>query len=423
MFLAKGNTMQYTVPFSEELIRDIIEEVGTPVHIIDERGVRETARKLYKAFSWAPGFKNFYAVKANPNPHLLRVLAEEGMGADCSSMTELVKAGLAGITGENIMFSSNNTARGEFAKAVELGAIINLDDINMIDFLEKEAGIPEVICFRYNPGPLQKGTKFFGGNPEEQKYGAMKEQLFEAYQIMAEKGVKRFGIHTMFHSNCLQAEKFVGIAEMLYDFIFEMGRDYGIRFDFANHGGGMGIPYDLDDEPLDVNKVSSGMQRAYDEKIIGRGLDPVNIYFENGRMITGPHGYLVSEVIHKKEIYRDYIGLDACMVDNPRPAMYGAYHHISILGKENEPQNHVCDVVGSLCENNDKFAIQRALPKTALGDIAILHNDGAHTEAMGSNYNDKPRSPQVLVPLDGGFKVIKRRETIEDLLRRYMPLD
>ncbi len=415
--------MQFTVPFSKDLIYQIIEEFGTPVHILDERGIRETIHNFYGVFSWAEYIKNYYAAKANPNPHIFRITGDEGMGLDCSSLPELVKAEMAGITGENIMFTSNNTAYGEYTKANELGAIINLDDINMIDFLEREVGIPEEISFRYNPGPLQKGSPYFGGDPEDQKYGTMKDQLFDAYRLMAEKGVKRFGIHTMFHSNCLNPEIFVGIYEMMFSLVEEILEKTGVPITRVNFGGGMGIPYNLKDESLDLNSISKGLQRAYDEKIVKRGLDPIKLCFENGRMITGPHGYLVSRVIHTKEIYRDYIGLDACMVDNPRPAMYDAYHHITVLGKENDPHDHVYDVVGSLCENNDKFAKERELPRTKIDDIYIIHNDGAHTEAMGGNYNDKLRSPQVLVTMDGIPKLIKRRETMEDLLRRYTPLD
>lgn len=402
-----------TVPFTKEQIQDIIKRYPTPFHIYDEQAIRENARKLTEAFAWVPGFKEYFAVKATPNPHLLSILREEGFGADCSSLPELILAERTGITGENVMFTSNNTPAEEFRKAMEMGAIINLDDITHISFLEECAGIPELICFRYNPGPLKKGNAIIG-NPEEAKYGLTRQQLFDAYRIMKEKGVKRFGLHTMVASNELDSNYFVETARILFELVRDITREVGIRFEFINIGGGIGIPYRLEQEPVDLDVVSQGIRKWYNELIIPNGLDPLKIVMENGRMITGPFGYLVTTVIHRKDIYKNYIGVDACMANLMRPGMYGAYHHITVLGKENWPLDHVYDVVGSLCENNDKFAIDRKLPLMELGDIVVIHDAGAHGHAMGFNYNGKLRSAELLLRPDGTVLQIRRRETIDD---------
>ncbi len=405
--------MDKALPFSKADIERIIEKHPTPFHIYDERAIRENARKLLAAFAWAPGFKEFFAVKAAPNPYLLKILKEEGFGADCSSLAELVLAERVGLTGENIMFSSNDTPAHEFIKAKELGAIINLDDISHIEYLEKHAGLPEMISFRYNPGPLRGGNAIIG-LPQEAKYGFTRKQLFEGYGIAKEKGVKRFGLHTMVVSNELDPYSYVATAEMLFDLAVEIYQAAGIRIELINLGGGIGIPYRPEDKRVDINLVSGEIKKAYEEKIVKQGLAPLRITMELGRMITGPFGFLVSTVLHKKEIYKNYIGLDACMANLMRPALYGAYHHITVLGKEDWPLDHVYDVTGSLCENNDKFAIDRNLPEIEPGDILVIHDAGAHGHAMGFNYNGKLRSAELLLRPDGEVKLIRRAETLDD---------
>lgn len=401
--------------FSEAQIRKIMETNPTPFHIYDEKSIRDNARKLYKTFAWAQGFKNYFAVKACPNPYLVEILKKEGCGADCSSLPELLLAEKVGIKGESIMFTSNDTPAGEYKKAMELGAIINLDDITHIPFLEEHAGIPGIICFRYNPGPLRKtAAGNVIGNPEQAKYGLTRPQLFEAYAAMKAKGVKRFGLHTMIASNELDPQAFIETANMLFDLVVELSRKLGIRFEFVNLGGGIGIPYKPEQKPVDLQVVSDGIRAAYAEKIEKNGFAPLKIFMENGRMMTGPFGYLVTTAIHEKHIYKEYIGVDACMANLMRPAMYGAYHHITILGKEGAPRDHKYDVVGSLCENNDKFAVDRMLPEIKMGDILAIHNAGAHGHAMGFNYNGKLRSAEILMQSTGKAKLIRRAETPED---------
>lgn len=405
--------MNKTLPFSKAELERIIEKYPTPFHIYDEQAIRENARDLLAAFSWAPGFKEFFAVKATPNPHILKGLKEEGFGADCSSLAELVLSEKVGITGENIMFSSNDTPAQEFRKAKELGAVINLDDISHIDFLEKHAGLPELISFRYNPGPLREGNAIIG-QPQEAKYGFTREQILRGYSIVRDKGVRRFGLHTMVVSNDLEPNNYIATAEMLFDLVMEVYQTTGIKIEFVNFGGGIGIPYRPEDKRVDINLVSRGIKAAYEDKIIKQGLHPLRIFTELGRMITGPYGYLVSTVLHKKEIYKDYIGLDACMANLMRPALYGAYHHITVPGKEDRPFDHVYDVTGSLCENNDKFAIDRSLPELVPGDIVVIHDAGAHGHSMGFNYNGKLRSAELLLRPNGDVKLIRRAETLDD---------
>ncbi|MBC7196845.1 MAG: diaminopimelate decarboxylase, partial [Deferribacterales bacterium] len=342
------------------------------------------------------------------------LLKEEGFGADCSSMAELILSEKVGIVGENIMFTSNETPEYEYVKAKQLGAIINLDDITHIDFVDKVCGLPELICFRYNPGPLKGGNAIIG-KPEEAKYGFTKEQLFEGYKICKERGVKRFGLHTMVASNELDPEYFVDTVNMLLDVAHEITNEVGIKFEFINMGGGIGIPYRPEQNPVDLEYVGNKIKDLFDKKVKGTKLDPLKLYMENGRMITGPYGYLVTKAIHKKDIYKKYIGVDASMANLMRPGMYGAYHHITVLGKENEPKDMVYDVVGSLCENNDKFAIDRNLPEIERGDIIVIHDAGAHGHAMGFNYNGKLRSAELLLKEDGGVELIRRAETIDDL--------
>lgn len=401
------------LPFSKQQIEKIIEQYPTPFHIYDEKGIREYARKFIKAFSWNPGFKEFYAIKSAPNPYLMKIMRQEGFGIDCSSIAELVLAEKLGMKGDEIMFTSNDTPAYEYKKAVDLGAIINLDDISHIEYLEKNVGLPNLVCFRYNPGALKEGNTIIG-HPEEAKYGFTREQLFEGYQMLVEKGVTRFGLHTMVASNELDAAYFVETAQILFDLIVEIKQRVGIDIEFANLGGGIGIPYKPTDQPVDLEFMSLGIQKLYKEKIEGNGLKPLKIYFESGRAMTGPYGFLVSQVLHIKKTYKQYAGLDSCMANLMRPALYGSYHHITILGKEYEPQTEVYDVTGSLCENNDKFAINRKLPKVESGDIVVIHDTGAHGHAMGFNYNGKLRSAELLLRENGEVKLIRRAETLND---------
>ena len=408
--------MEKKIPLSEAQLREVIKQFPTPFHIYDEAAIRQNVRNLIAAFAWAPAFKEYFAVKATPNPTLLKVLKEEGVGADCSSLAELILAERSGIVGEEIMFSSNDTPAEDFKKARQLGAIINLDDISHIDFLEKQAGIPEVISFRYNPGPLMASGNTIIGFPEDAKYGLTRQQIHSAYRIMRDKGVKRFGIHTMVISNELNSDSFVGTANMMFDLIIELSKELGISFEFVNLGGGIGIPYKPEQQPVDLARVGQGIKQAYEAKIVANGLQPLRIAMECGRMITGPYGYLVSTVLHKKAIYKNYVGLDACMANLMRPALYGSYHHITVAGKEHLPCDHVYDVTGSLCENNDKFAIDRALPAIDIGDIIVIHDAGAHGFAMGFNYNGKLRSAELLLKPDGKVEMIRRAETVDDYL-------
>ncbi len=407
--------MQKTVPFTKSQIEEIIKEYPTPFHIYDERAIRENARRLLKSFSGFPGFHEFFAVKACPNPYILEILMEEGFGADCSSDTELELARRVGIIGENIMFSSNDTQKGEFEMASHLEAIINLDDVDMIPFLEEEAGMPNIACFRYNPGPRLKTNTSFIGKPEEAKYGLTREQLTDAYKYMRDRGVRRFGLHTMVASNELDPAFFIENAEMLFDIVVELSHELEISFEFINIGGGIGIPYQPGQDPVDLDLIARGIKAAYIKKISANDLNPLKLYMENGRMVTGPYGYLVAKAIHKKSIYRDYVGLDACMANLMRPALYGAYHHITVMGKEHNIKKHIYDVTGSLCENNDKFAVQRLLPEVSIGDTIVIHDAGAHGHAMGFNYNGKKKSAELLLREDGSVQQIRRAETLEDL--------
>lgn len=401
-------------PLTKEELAEVIKQYPTPFHIYNEQAIRENVRNLIKAFDWAPEFKEYFAVKATPNPYILQILREEGLGADCSSLPELILAEKAGMCGEEIILTSNDTPAIEFKKARELGAIINLDDISHIDYLDKHAGIPDTISFRYNPGPLRDGGNSIIGNPEESKYGLTRKQILDAYRIMKTRGVKRFGIHTMVISNELDASYFIETANMMFDLIDEIYRTLDIKVEFVNFGGGIGIPYRPEQEPVNLTTVSQGIKKAYEAKIVAKGLAPLKIAMECGRMITGPYGYLVSTVLHKKEIYKNYVGLDACMANLMRPALYGAYHHITVLGKEDWPHGYIYDVTGSLCENNDKFAVNRKLPMIEIGDVLVIHDAGAHGHAMGFNYNGKLRSPELLLKPDGSIAVIRRAESIED---------
>ncbi|CAN2041966.1 Protein TabA [Candidatus Magnetomoraceae bacterium gMMP-15] len=401
------------LPFTKSQIEKIIREYPTPFHIYDENKIRENVQNLISAFSWVYEFKEYFAVKATPNPYVLNILKQEGCGTDCSSMAELILSERVGLTGENIMFTSNNTPASEFQKALELGAIINLDDITHIAYLEKYAKIPELVCFRYNPGPLRAGNVIIG-NPEEAKYGFTQDQLFKGYRILKEKGVKRFGLHTMIASNELDPQYFIDTAKMLFELVIEIKKNLDISLEFINMGGGIGIPYKPEQKPVDIDFISRGIKNVYEEMIIKNKLHPLKIFFECGRLITGPSGYLVSKVLHVKEIYKKYIGLDACMSNLMRPGIYGAYHHITVMDKQNLPADQIYDVTGSLCENNDKFAVDRRLPKIEPGDILAIHDTGAHGHAMGFNYNGKLRSAELLLKPDKSIEMIRRAETIED---------
>ena len=404
-----------SLPFTRDQLEAIASTVPTPFHLYDEAAIVRNARAFNRAFDWVPGgFISYFAVKALPNPYVIEILKKEGMGADCSSIAELLLCEAVGIKGEKIVFTSNDTPGDEYRKASELGAIINLDDISHIPFLEKCLGgkLPGILCLRYNPGPLKEGNVIIG-KPEEAKYGFTREQLFEGYRLLREKGVKRFGLHTMVASNELNPEYFVETAQMLFDLILELNRKLGLRIEFVNFGGGIGIPYRPTQTAVDLPSLGAKLKAAYERTIVPAGLGPIRLAMECGRMITGPYGYLVTRVLHKKAIYKDYVGLDASMANLMRPGMYGAYHHITVPGKENGPRK-VYDVTGSLCENNDKFAIDREISDPAIGDLLVIHDTGAHGHAMGFNYNGKLRSAEVLWQGGTRFKLIRRAETLAD---------
>lgn len=411
------NENNKTFPIKQDKLKEIIQKYPTPFHIYDEKAILENAKEFIDSFSWlskyGAKFKEFFAVKALPNPAIIKTLSSLGIGCDASSIAELYLSERAGVVGENIIFTSNDTPISEFQKAKEIGAIINLDDITHIDFLEKAIGsLPELLCFRYNPGPLKDGNDIIG-KPEEAKYGLTAPQMKEAYKIAKSKGVKRFGMHVMVASNELNVDYFVETADILFKLAVEVEEECGIKLEFINLGGGVGIAYKPEQKPIKWSELSSKIEKLY-LTYFKKDSKP-NIFFELGRAITGPYGYLVTTAIHKKDTYKNYIGLDACMANLMRPALYGAYHHITVLGKEAAARDHKYDIVGSLCENNDKFAIDRMLPKIDMGDIVILHDTGAHGHAMGFNYNGKLRSAEVLLKADGSFELIRRAETLDDL--------
>ena len=405
--------MAKILPFGKEKIVEIIKKYPTPFYIYDEKAIRQNAGDFLKAFGKLEGFREFFAVKATPNPFILKILQEEGFGVDCSSLPELLMAEKLGFKGEQIMFSSNDTPAEEFRKAKQLGAVINLDDISHIEFLEKTAGIPNLVCLRYNPGPARKGNEIIG-KPEEAKYGLTREQIIEAYKILKRKGVKRFGMHTMIISNELNESYFIETARMMFELAVEVYQKTGVKVEFVNLGGGIGIPYKPEDKPVSYDKIVDGVKKAYNEVIVKNKLNPIKIFTECGRVITGPYGYLVIRARHMKHTYKDYAGTDASIANLIRPAMYGAYHHITVLGKENRAANHIYDVTGSLCENNDKFAINRKLPEIEIGDILVIHDAGAHGFAMGFNYNGKLRSAELLLRPNGEVIQIRRAETVDD---------
>lgn len=402
-----------------EQLKEITKKYPTPFHIYDEKGIRENARKLKKAFAWNKGFKEYFAVKATPNPYILKLLQEEGCGVDCSSMTELMLSDALGFSGTDIMFSSNATPPEEFVKAKELNAIINLDDFTHIDFLEKTTGIPERICCRFNPGGVFKTANGIMDNPGDAKYGFTKEQLIEGFKILKEKGVKTFGIHSFLASNTATNEYYPTLAGILFELAVEVKKKTGADIKFINLSGGVGIPYRPEQKPNDILEIGEGVRKAYEEILVPAGMGDIAIFTELGRFMLAPYGHLVATAIHEKHIYKEYIGLDACAVNLMRPAMYGAYHHITVMGKENEASNHKYDVTGSLCENNDKFAIDRMLPKIDIGDLIVIHDTGAHGFAMGYNYNGKLKSAELLLKEDGSVQLIRRAETPKDYFATF----
>jgi diaminopimelate decarboxylase len=400
-------------PLGKEQTLELIKRWPTPFHIYDEAKIRANFRRLREAFSWAPGFREHFAVKALPNPRIVQILHEEGAGTDCSSIAELLISAAAGVKGEEIMLTSNDTPWEEFQKAIALGAVINLDDLSHLDYMAEHAGLPEVLSFRYNPGDLIEGNDIIG-KPVEAKYGLTRPQMFEGYRRAQEMGVKRFGLHTMVISSELRTEAFLLTARIMFELAAELKQNLGICIEFVNLGGGFGIPYRPEENPIDYAAVGAGIERLYNDIMRPAGLGSTAIRTESGRAITGDAGWLVSTVLHEKDTYKKYIGLDSCMANLMRPALYGAYHHITVLGKENAPADHIYDVTGSLCENNDKFAIDRALPKIDIGDIVVIHDTGAHGSAMGFNYNGKLWCAELLLRTDGTIELIRRAQTMDD---------
>ena len=408
------------VPFvTKEQLDEIVKKYPTPFHLYDEKGIRETARGLYKAFSWNKGFKEYFAVKATPNPTILKILREEGCGTDCSSLTELMMSDRCGFDGSEIMFSSNDTPAEEFILAKQLGATINLDDITHIEFLKECAGIPEKISCRYNPGGVFKISNGIMDNPGDAKYGMTTEQIFDAFRILKSKGAKEFGIHAFLASNTVTNEYYPMLAKVLFEVAVKLKEETGADIKFINLSGGVGIPYRPDQEPNDIFAIGEGVRKVYEEVLVPAGMGDVALYTEMGRFMLAPYGCLVTTAIHEKHTYKEYIGVDACAVNLMRPAMYGAYHHITVMGKENEPCDHKYDVTGSLCENNDKFAIDRMLPKIDMGDILVIHDTGAHGFSMGYNYNGKLRSAELLLKEDGSVEMIRRAETPKDYFATF----
>ncbi len=403
-------------PFvTKEQVCEIAKTYPTPFHLYDEKGIRENARAVKEAFAWNPGFKEYFAVKATPNPFLIDILREYGCGCDCSSLTELMLSKAMGVTGSDIMFSSNDTPAEEYAYAAKVGAIINLDDITHIEFVEKILGkLPETMSCRYNPGGVFQMSNGIMDNPGDAKYGFTTEQMFEGYRILKEKGVKHFGMHAFLASNTVTNEYYPMLAKQLFELAVKLEKETGADISFINLSGGVGIPYLPDQEPNDIRKIGEEVRKVYEEVLIPAGMGDVAIYTEMGRFMMGPYGQLVTRAIHEKHTHKEYIGVDACAVNLMRPAMYGAYHHITVLGKEEAPCDHKYDITGSLCENNDKFAVDRMLPEIEEGDYLVIHDTGAHGYAMGYNYNGKLKSAELLLKEDGSVKLIRRAETPRD---------
>jgi len=408
-------------PFvTKEQLEEMIKTYPTPFHLYDESGIRENARKVNKAFAWNKGFKEYFAIKATPNPVILKILKEEGCGVDCSSLTELMMSEACGFKGSEIMFSSNATPAEEFVYARKLGATINLDDFTHINFLERVTGsLPETICCRYNTGGEFKISTSIMDTPGEAKYGFTKEQLIEGFKVLQEKGVKNFGLHAFLASNTKTNEYYPALARILFQTAVELKEETGADIKFINLSGGIGIPYHPDEEPNDIEVIGEKVHQVYEEVLVPAGMGDVAIYTELGRFMLGPYGHLIATATHEKHIYKEYIGLDACAVNLMRPAMYGSYHHITVAGKEDKPCDHKYDITGSLCENNDKFAIDRMLPEIKMGDLVIIHDTGAHGFAMGYNYNGKLKSTEVLLKSDKTTELIRRAETPKDYFATF----
>lgn len=412
-------------PFvTKEQVEEIVKTWPTPFHIYDEKGIRENAARVKQAFAWNPGFKEYFAVKATPNPFLMKIFKEYGFGCDCSSQTELMLCDAVGIRGEDIMFSSNDTPAEEYELAAKLGAIINLDDITHIEFVEHILGkLPDTMSCRYNPGGVFQMSNGIMDNPGDSKYGMTKEQIFEAFRILKEKGVRHFGIHAFLASNTVTNEYYPQLAGQLFELAVQLEKETGADIAFINLSGGVGIPYRPDQEPNDILKIGAGVRRVFEEILVPAGMGDVSIYAEMGRFMMGPYGALVTKAIHEKHTYKEYIGVDACAVNLMRPAMYGAYHHVTVLGKEEQECSRIYDVTGSLCENNDKFAIDRALPEIEKGDYLFIHDTGAHGFSMGYNYNGKLRSAELLLKEDKSVEMIRRAETPEDYFATFDGFD
>ncbi len=403
-----------------EKIEEIVKDIPTPFHIYDEKGIRENARKVQQAFGWNKGFREYFAVKANPNPYLINILREYGCGCDCSSMTELMLAKELGFKGEEIMFSSNATPAEEYRYAAEIGALINLDDFTHVQFLEESIGcIPKTICCRYNPGGVYEMSNGIMDNPGDAKYGMTEAQMTEAFRIMKEKGAEKFGIHAFLASNTVTNEYYPKLAGDLFRLAVRIKQATGVHITFINLSGGVGIPYTPDQPANDIMEIGEGVRRAFEEILVPAGMGDVAIYTEMGRFMMGPYGGLVTKAVHEKHIYKEYIGCDACAANLMRPAVYGSYHHITVLGKENRPCDHKYDITGSLCENSDKFAIDRMLPQIDKGDYLFIHDTGAHGYSMGYQYNGKLRSAEVLLKADGSYKMIRRAETPRDYFATF----
>lgn len=411
-----GNKNPY---ISKTRAEKIAQQYPTPFYLYDEAGIRKTARLVNKAFSWNKGFKEYFAVKATPNPYILQILKEEGCGADCSSYTELELSRAVGITGQNIMFSSNETPAADMQLAKQLGAIINLDDFTHVDFLEKVAGIPETICCRFNPGGHFAIANGIMDNPGESKYGMTRAQMAEAFRLLMRKGAKRFGIHAFLASNTVTNEYYPELARQLFTLAVGLQQETRAEIDFINLSGGVGIAYHPDQKENDILAIGEGVRKVYEEVLVPAGLGQVKLFTEMGRFMLAPYGALITRAIHEKHIYKEYIGVDACAANLMRPAMYGSYHHITVLGKENAVKDHKYDVVGGLCENNDKFAIDRMLPEVEKGDLLFIHDAGAHGFSMGYNYNGKLRSAELLLREDGSVKLIRRAEESKDYFATF----
>lgn len=410
----KMETMSKKPFVTLEQVQEMVEKYPTPFHLYDEKGIRENARKVKQAFAWNKGFREYFAVKATPNPYLMQILKEEGIGVDCSSYTELWLSDKVGFHGNDIMFSSNVTPKEDFKLASDLDAIINFDDLTHLKFYEKIAPFHETMCCRFNPGGAFEIHNRIMDSPKDAKYGMTKEQMKEAFSYMKQKGVKHFGIHAFLASNTITEEYYPTLAKILFELAVELHKELDIHIAFINLSGGVGIPYKPEDKPNDILAIGEGVRKAYEEVLTPEGMDDVAIYTEMGRFMMGPYGCLVTKAIHEKHIWKEYIGVDACAANLMRPAIYGAYHHITVLGKEDAPADHVYDVTGGLCENCDKFAIDRNLPKIDIGDYLVIHDAGAHGFSMGYNYNGKLRSAEILLKEDGSTQLIRRAETKED---------